>query len=89
MPLTLAIKVASLKGTLRLHIKPPPSDRLWFGFTSMPDIDFNLESSVGERKINNGRIALLLISRFKVRLCLRRIHISSLMFISLSLWKFC
>lgn len=66
VPLSLAIRVTSLRGTLRLHIKPPPSDQLWFAFTSMPDIDFNLESSVGERKITNGHIALFLVSRLKV-----------------------
>ncbi|XP_052174868.1 uncharacterized protein LOC127789861 isoform X2 [Diospyros lotus] len=65
VPLSLGIRVASLRGTLRLHIKPPPSDQLWFEFTSMPDIDFNLDSSVGEHKINSGHIALLLVSRFK------------------------
>ncbi|XP_004301206.1 PREDICTED: uncharacterized protein LOC101303523 [Fragaria vesca subsp. vesca] len=65
VPLSLAIRITSLRGTLRLHIKPPPSDRLWFGFTSMPDIDFNLDSSVGDHKITSGRIALFLISRFK------------------------
>lgn len=48
-------------------MKPPPSDQIWFGFTSMPDIQFNLESSVGDHKITNGRVALFLISRFKVR----------------------
>lgn len=67
MPLSLAIKVTSLRGTVRLHIKPPPSDHLWFGFTSMPDIDWNLESAVGERKITNSHIALLISNRFKVR----------------------
>ncbi|XAR53144.1 hypothetical protein NMG60_11021566 [Bertholletia excelsa] len=65
VPLLLAVKVTSLRGTLRLYIKPPPSDQLWFGFTSMPDVDFNLESSIGEHKINSGHIALFLISRFK------------------------
>ncbi|KAF7820278.1 Testis-expressed sequence 2 protein [Senna tora] len=65
VPLSLAIRIASLRGTLRLHIKPPPSDQLWYGFTSMPDIDFNLESSVGEHKITNGRFALLLVNRLK------------------------
>lgn len=65
VPLSLAIRVASLRGTLRLHIKPPPSDQIWFGFTSMPDIDFNLESSIGEHKITSGRIALFLVNRFK------------------------
>ncbi|KAI7985050.1 Testis-expressed protein 2 [Camellia lanceoleosa] len=65
VPLSLSIRVASLKGTLRLHIKPPPSDQLWFGFSSTPDIDFNLESSVGDHKINSGHIALFLVNRFK------------------------
>lgn len=65
VPLSLAIGVTSLRGTLRLHIKPPPSDQLWFGFTSMPDIDFNLVSSVGDHRITNGHIALFLVSRLK------------------------
>lgn len=65
VPLSFAIRVASLKGTLRLHIKPPPSDQLWFGFTSMPDIDFNLESSVGDRKITSGYFTSLVVNRLK------------------------
>ncbi|KHM99770.1 uncharacterized protein LOC114368672 isoform X2 [Glycine soja] len=65
VPLSLAIRIASLKGTLRLQIKPPPSDQLWFGFTFMPDIDFSLESFVGEHKITNSHIALFLVNRLK------------------------
>ncbi|KAK4793898.1 hypothetical protein SAY86_011892, partial [Trapa natans] len=65
VPISLRIKVASLHGTLRLHIKPPPSDQLWFCFTSMPEIEFNLESSVGEHRITSARIAMFLINRFK------------------------
>ncbi|KAL3835336.1 hypothetical protein ACJIZ3_010072 [Penstemon smallii] len=65
VPLSLGIRVSSLRGTLRLCMKPPPSDQLWFGFTSMPDIDFNLESFVGDRKITNGHLALFLVNRFK------------------------
>ncbi|GKB98181.1 kinesin-like protein KIN-12B, partial [Tanacetum coccineum] len=48
-----------------VHIKLPPSDQIWFGFTSMPDIDFSLESSVGDHKITNGHIAFFVISKFK------------------------
>lgn len=66
MPISLGIRVASLRGTLRVQIKAPPSDQLWFGFTSMPDIDLELDSSVGDHKITNGHIALFLINRFKV-----------------------
>ncbi|KAM7479542.1 hypothetical protein LguiA_027755 [Lonicera macranthoides] len=65
VPLSLAIKVASLRGTLQLHIKSPPSDQLWFGFTTMPDVDFTLESFVGDHKITSGQIASFLINRFK------------------------
>lgn len=32
----------------------------------MPDIEFDLESSIGEHKITNGHVALFLINRFKV-----------------------
>ncbi|KAH6809341.1 hypothetical protein C2S51_027124 [Perilla frutescens var. frutescens] len=65
VPLALRIRVSSLCGTIRVCMKPPPSDQIWFGFTSMPDIQFNLESSVGDHKITNTRLALFLISRFK------------------------
>ncbi|CAA7029516.1 unnamed protein product [Microthlaspi erraticum] len=65
VPISLSIRVSSLRGTLRVHVKPPPSDQLWFGFTSMPDIEFDLKSSVGEHKITNSHVAMFLISRFK------------------------
>ncbi|GJV40299.1 testis-expressed sequence 2 protein [Tanacetum coccineum] len=65
LPLALAIRITTLRGTLRVHIKPPPSDQIWFGFTSMPDIDFSLESSVGDHKITSGHIALFIINKFK------------------------
>ncbi|CAM8940394.1 unnamed protein product [Rhodiola kirilowii] len=65
VPISLAIRIASLRGTLRIHVKPPPSDQLWFGFTSMPEIEFDLASAVGDHKITNGHLAVLLINRFK------------------------
>ncbi|CAL9240506.1 unnamed protein product [Arabidopsis halleri] len=65
VPITLSIGVSSLRGTLCVHMKPPPSDQLWFGFTSMPDIEFNLVSSVGEHKITNSHVAMFLVNRFK------------------------
>ncbi|KAG8378585.1 hypothetical protein BUALT_Bualt07G0000900 [Buddleja alternifolia] len=65
VPLSLGISVTSLSGTMRLRMKPPPSDQIWYGFTSMPDIQFNLESFVGDHKVTSGHLALFLISRFK------------------------
>ncbi|VVA91706.1 unnamed protein product [Arabis nemorensis] len=66
VPISLSIRVSSLRGTLRVHMKPPPSDQLWFGFTSMPDIEFDLASSVGEHKITSSHVAMFLINRFKI-----------------------
>ncbi|KAL1194096.1 hypothetical protein V5N11_014131 [Cardamine amara subsp. amara] len=65
VPITLSIGVSSLRGTLRVQMKPPPTDQLWFGFTSMPDIEFDLVSSVGDHKITNSHVAMFLINRFK------------------------
>ncbi|XP_022137263.1 testis-expressed protein 2 isoform X2 [Momordica charantia] len=65
VPISLVVKIASLRGTLRLHIKPPPSDHLWYGFTSMPDLELRLESSFGDHKITSGHVALFLINRLK------------------------
>ncbi|RYR58181.1 hypothetical protein Ahy_A05g023854 isoform B [Arachis hypogaea] len=50
---------------MRLQLKPPPSDNLWYGFTFMPDIDFNLESCVRDHKITNACIALFLVNQLK------------------------
>lgn len=65
LPLSLAIRFMSVRGTLRVHIKPPPSDQLWFGFTSMPNIEWNFESFVGEHKFT-GAPVILIGNRLKV-----------------------
>ncbi|BAH91944.1 Os02g0827500, partial [Oryza sativa Japonica Group] len=66
VPLSLAIKISSVRGVLRVHVKPPPSDQLWYGFTSMPDLEWDIESSIGDRKITNSHIGSLIGNRFKV-----------------------
>ncbi|XP_062220816.1 uncharacterized protein LOC133920157 [Phragmites australis] len=68
VPLSLAIRISSVRGVLRIHLKPPPSDQIWYGFTSMPDLEWELESSIGDRKISNSHIATLIGSRFKASL---------------------
>lgn len=78
VPLLLGIRVSSICGTIRVCMKPPPSDQIWFGFTSMPDIQINLESFVGDHKITNARLALFLISRFKVRSFINKRHVMEL-----------
>jgi hypothetical protein len=66
VPISLAIRISSVRGVLRIHLKPPPSDQIWYGFTSMPDLEWELESSIGDRKLTNSHIATLVGNRFKV-----------------------
>lgn len=68
VPFSLAIKVTSIRGTMRIQIKAPPSDQIWYGFTSMPEVEWELESSVGDRKITNSRIASLISNKIKASL---------------------
>ncbi|KAF9663046.1 hypothetical protein SADUNF_Sadunf18G0117500 [Salix dunnii] len=56
-------RISSWNGAITY--KPPPSDQLWFGFTSMPDLELMFESSVGEHKITSGQVASFLINKFK------------------------
>ncbi|XP_038893872.1 uncharacterized protein LOC120082676 [Benincasa hispida] len=65
VPISLVIKIASLRGTLRLHIKPPPSDQLWYSFTSMPYLELRLDSSFGDHKITSAHVAQFLNNRLK------------------------
>ncbi|KAL0535484.1 hypothetical protein IC582_029815 [Cucumis melo] len=65
VPISLVIKIGSLRGTLRLHIKPPPSDQLWYSFTSMPYLELRLASSFGDHKITSAHVAQFLNNRIK------------------------
>ncbi|CAF1179888.1 unnamed protein product [Adineta ricciae] len=41
--LTITINIRSINGVLLLNIPSPPSDRLWFGFEDLPEIDFDVD----------------------------------------------
>jgi len=66
VPLALSIQLLSLKGTVRISVKPPPSDRIWFAFTSTPKIEWGFEPSIGDHKINFSTIAAFIASRIEV-----------------------
>jgi hypothetical protein len=74
VPLSLEIKITVARGTLRLYVKPPPSDQIWFGFQSMPDMEWNIETYIGDRKITGSRVGLLIGNRFKVSYVLLRLY---------------
>ncbi|KAH7295378.1 hypothetical protein KP509_27G044100 [Ceratopteris richardii] len=66
VPITLSMKLISLKGTLRVRIKSPPTDRIWFGFTSMPTIELRPEPYIGERRITTGPVLTVINNKIKM-----------------------
>ena len=42
-----------MRGVIVLNIPPPPSDRLWYGFKSRPDLGLRIVPFYGENKLGN------------------------------------
>ncbi|KPI43640.1 putative PH domain-containing protein [Cyphellophora attinorum] len=55
----------SIWGHMLLRLKPPPSNRLWFTFEKMPQMDLALEPIVSSRKITYGIILSAMESRIR------------------------
>ncbi|KAJ7539231.1 hypothetical protein O6H91_11G081900 [Diphasiastrum complanatum] len=68
VPITLSVRTLSLKGTLQVRMKAPPSDRIWFGFLSMPELELLSEPSIGDRKISTGPVVSFIADRLKMLL---------------------
>ncbi|KAI5072707.1 hypothetical protein GOP47_0013109 [Adiantum capillus-veneris] len=66
VPFTLSMRLVSLKGTLRVRIKPPPTEHIWFGFTSMPTIELQPEPSIGEHRITKGPVIAFITNKIKM-----------------------
>ncbi|CAO1633567.1 unnamed protein product [Parajaminaea phylloscopi] len=65
VPLVLAVVLTSLEGNLLLHVKPPPSNRLWFAFTQLPKMEIDIEPVVSERKVQWSMVKRLIEGRIK------------------------
>lgn len=65
IPIVLAVVLRSLEGNLLLHVKRPPSSRLWFGFTTMPKMEIDIEPVVSARKVQWGMVTRLIEGRLK------------------------
>lgn len=64
----LKIRLVSVKGTCIISLKAPPSDRLWFSFKEMPDIDLVPEQGINERQFKNGCLGNFIANQIKVSL---------------------
>lgn len=63
--LVLAIVVKKLEGHMLLRLKPPPSNRVWISFESMPHIEMSIEPVVSSRQIKYSFILRAIESRIR------------------------
>jgi len=54
-----------LSGHIMFKIKPPPSNRIWISFETMPHIDLNIEPVVSSRQITYGVILRAIESKIR------------------------
>ena len=63
--LVLASSLQRLQGHMLVRIKPPPSNRIWFCFESMPDMDIKVEPVVSQRQITYAFILRAIEERIR------------------------
>ncbi|EPX75033.1 uncharacterized protein SOCG_02512 [Schizosaccharomyces octosporus yFS286] len=51
---SLVIHLRHLSGRVRLLVKPPPSNRIWYGFYNEPKVDLHVEPIVFQKQLNNS-----------------------------------
>ena len=63
--LVLAVVVKKLHGHALVKFKPPPSNRIWVSFETMPDMEMTIEPIVSSRQITYGIILRAIESRIR------------------------
>ena len=63
--LVLAVVVKKLNGHVLVKFKPPPSNRVWISFETMPDMEMTIEPIVSARQITYGIILRAIESRIR------------------------
>jgi len=63
--IVLAVVVKKMDGHALLKFKPPPSNRIWLSFESMPDMEMAIEPIVSSRQITYGIILRAIESRIR------------------------
>lgn len=63
--LLLAVVLKRIEGHVMVRVKPPPSNRFWFTFQTMPKIDMTIEPIVSSRQITYTLILRQIENRIK------------------------
>ncbi|XP_062510897.1 testis-expressed protein 2-like [Corticium candelabrum] len=54
--LVLTIQITSLRGRLLVNMSPPPTDRIWYGFKTMPEMTMIPTPKVGSKMFNYHKV---------------------------------
>ena len=63
--LVLAVVIKKLEGHALVRFKPPPSNRVWFTFETMPNMEMTIEPIVSSRQITYNIILRAIESRIR------------------------
>lgn len=55
-PLVLTVEISHLVGTLALNIPPPPTDRIWYGFRTLPKMQLVARPKLGAKEVTIARV---------------------------------
>lgn len=67
--LVLKTSLHRINGSMLLKVKPPPSNRMWFCFDAVPDMEVRVEPVVSERKITYGFVLRAIEERVRTAIC--------------------
>ncbi|KAF2674960.1 hypothetical protein BT63DRAFT_381666 [Microthyrium microscopicum] len=65
MQILLAVILKSLEGHMYFRVKPPPSNRIWFSFVTMPKLDLSVEPVISSRQITYSLVLKAIESRIR------------------------
>ncbi|KAI9300510.1 putative integral membrane protein conserved region-domain-containing protein [Cunninghamella echinulata] len=65
MDIVLSVSLQSIQGKMKLLIKPPPSNRLWYGFEGLPKMKWNIVPLVWEKKIGHSMVVKAIIKHLE------------------------
>lgn len=55
-PLVLTVEISHLVGTVALNIPPPPTDRIWYGFRTLPKMQLVARPKLGAKEVTIARV---------------------------------
>lgn len=55
-PLVLVVQIQSLSGILTVNVPPPQTDRIWYGFKPMPELNLKALPKMGDRELNLSHV---------------------------------